>query len=619
MHSTHTTRPPRRWAGLVARSAVVSMLAAGAISLVGAPSAVAASAVTSSAAKVSDTTPRVGQKLTAKTGSWAPAPVGLTYQWYRGSVAIQDATGSTYQVQAVDLGNRLRVKITGSHDGLSAKSRTSSSTSKVARGYLSAKPKPVITSAASPVVDQTLTAVAGTWAPAKVKLAYQWYKVSSKNKTYKLKGATLATYTVAAADKGYKLKVKVSGSKDGFYSASATSSKTAKVVQYTFSAKPKPVISGTPAPKSTLAVNPGAWSPSADTLSIQWKRAGKAIDGETGRTHAVVNADLGLPVTVTVTAMKPGYAPVSVTSAAVTPRGPDSDLHVGSFNLSGSNTDAGASGEHQAWSKRMPVAVSQILGEKLDVLGLQEAYWGGTTTQYNQLRDALNRAGGTYAVVDADKASSAGDRIIYNTSTLRVLDHGVYKYSAQASGKQTRYLVWATLQSLSTGKSFFFADTHLDPYSAKDTYESTVKVREWRELVAIIPKLNDADLPVVTVGDFNTSKWWKEVKEMLPAMKAAGFGDVMNQQYQTNPPSGVRAEVVEDGWINSFNGYRRDVSKYSYPTNHAKVGNGVDWIFATNSLRVKKWRVVADFNPSTLQIIGVIPSDHCMLSAVVVL
>ena len=81
----------------------------------------------------------------------------------------------------------------------------------------------------------------------------------------------------------------------------------------------------------------------------------------------------------------------------------------------------------------------------------------------------------------------------------------------------------------------------------------------------------------------------------------------------------MRAESVENGWINSFNGYRRDVSKYAYPTRHDKVGNGVDWIFATNSLRVKKWKVVIDFNPSTLQVTGVIPSDHCMLSAIIVL
>ena len=102
-------------------------------------------------------------------------------------------------------------------------------------------------------------------------------------------------------------------------------------------------------------------------------------------------------------------------------------------------------------------------------------------------------------------------------------------------------------------------------------------------------------------------------------MKSAGFGDVMNQEYQVNPPKNVRAEQVINGWINSFNDYRRDITPYSYSTARTKVGNGIDWVFATNSLRVKQWKVVIDFDPSSLQIRGVIPSDHNMISSVIVL
>jgi hypothetical protein len=34
---------------------------------------------------------------------------------------------------------------------------------------------------------------------------------------------------------------------------------------------------------------------------------------------------------------------------------------------------------------------------------------------------------------------------------------------------------------------------------------------------------------------------------------------------------------------------------------------------------VKKWKVVIDFNPSTLMINGTIPSDHNMISSVITL
>lgn len=600
----------RRLAGVVAMS-MLAALGVVATSIATTQSAAAATDITTSTPKVNDKTPRVGQILTVRTGTWTPSDLTFSYQWYRGATTLDGATGATYQVQAADLGSRLRVQVTGGKDGLSPATRLTSWTAKVARGFI-ARPTPVI-SKTSPVVDDVLSVDTSGWGPAPVSLTYQWYKVSSKGKVYKLKGATAATYQVKASDKGYRLKVKVYAAKEGYYSTSRTSAKTAKVVQYSFTEKPKPLVTGKVAPGGTLSADAGAWAPAADSLSFQWKRAGAAIDGETGSTHQIVDADLGRPLTVTVTAAKPGYATASTTSSPVTAVGPDVDLHVGTFNLSGMNTDSSASGDHEVWAKRMPVAVSQVLAERLDVLGVQEAYWGTSYPQYTQLRDALNDAGGTYQLVDADKSSSAGDRILYNPTTLELGDHGVYQYSAQTSGRQTRYLVWAVFLHKDSGKRFFFADTHLDPYT------KSVKLDEWRELIREIPKLNADDLPVVSVGDFNTSKWWDEAKEFLPAMKAAGFGDVMNQQFQTNPPVGVRAQSVENGWINSFNGYRRDVTKYSYPTNHAKVGNGVDWIFAENSLAVKKWKVVINFDPNTLKIEGVIPSDHCMLSATLVL
>lgn len=294
-----------------------------------------------------------------------------------------------------------------------------------------------------------------------------------------------------------------------------------------------------------------------------------------------------------------------------------SDLRVASYNLSGSNNDGSASGDRRVWAERQPVVVGQVLAEKSDVVGLQEAYQGGSKPQYDQLRDALQAKGGSYEVVDRDKNTSRATRILYNDATLTVKDHGSVAYQDQVSGRTPRYLVWATFTQKSTGKSFFFANTHLAPE------DQALKVRQWRELVSQVQRLNSANLPVVTVGDFNTSKFNSKYeaapREMLPAMKSAGFGDVMNQEFKVNPPRGVRAEKVVNGWINSFNGFRRDVRAYSYPDRRDKVGNGIDWVFASNALRVKEWKVVIDLDPSTLQIRGVIPSDHLMISSVLTL
>ena len=47
---------------------------------------------------VSDTTPQVGQTLSATTGSWTPSGLSYAYQWYRGASQIGGATSATYVV-----------------------------------------------------------------------------------------------------------------------------------------------------------------------------------------------------------------------------------------------------------------------------------------------------------------------------------------------------------------------------------------------------------------------------------------------------------------------------------------------------------------------------------------
>ena len=79
-------------------------------------------------------------------------------------------------------------------------------------------------------------------------------------------------------------------------------------------------------------------------------------------------------------------------------------------------------------------------------------------------------------------------------------------------------------------------------------------------------------------------------------MKAAGYGDVLNQGFQENPIRVPRATAVTNGWINSFNGYRRFVGDYAYETAKEKAGNNIDWIFASNHLPVKSWKVVIDYD-----------------------
>ena len=124
----------KRMRALVAAGAVVAVAALG-------------SAVTAAPAEpprntapptISDTTPRVGQTLTATTGTWTGTPpITFTYQWLRCNTggqqcaAIPGATEQTYTVVAADEGRTLRVRVTARNASGSA-TADSAATSRVA-------------------------------------------------------------------------------------------------------------------------------------------------------------------------------------------------------------------------------------------------------------------------------------------------------------------------------------------------------------------------------------------------------------------------------------------------------------------------------------------------------
>ncbi len=253
--------------------------------------------------------PDVGNKLTAKAGTWGPGTVELSYQWYRDGKAISKATSTSYQVAEADLNASLTVAVTGTRLPYVGVTRVSAAIVAAPLPKLTATPKPTVSGTAA--VGKTLTAKPGTWEPDPVTLSYQWYRG-----TQPIDGATKATYKIQNADGGSALTVKVTGSKEGHAAATVASAATKKVPALDLTATPNPTVSGTAAVGKTLTAKPGTWEPDPVTLSYQWYRGTKAISGATKATYKIQDADGGSPLTVKVTGTKQGYTAVTTASKA---------------------------------------------------------------------------------------------------------------------------------------------------------------------------------------------------------------------------------------------------------------------------------------------------------------
>jgi endonuclease/exonuclease/phosphatase family metal-dependent hydrolase len=356
-------------------------------------------------------------------------------------------------------------------------------------------------------------------------------------------------------------------------------------------------------------------------------RLGRRSGSRLSRALLAVTATLGCATTSAI-----WVAPVSEASTTLaTPE--RADVRVASFNIQSVSLDKTV-GEQRPWRVRRSTVISQILAEHVDVIGVQEAqpstYFASRLVdgrnQYLDLRNGLNKAGGHYALANRnaydcvnpvtryhcryqDRNASGGERILYDTRKLTRLRANAMRYRAQ-SGRGGMYLAWAWFRVNATGHKFLFTTTHLEPSSR------TVREAQWHQLIRKVNAIKGHH-PVIAVGDFNIQKFDPMAGRLLPAMKRAGYGDVLNQHYAENPTRNVRAERRVNGWLNTYNHLTRDVRVFGYEDRHDKTGNGIDLIFASNSLPVKTYKVVCNFDPVRLRVRGTLPSDHNMIRATI--
>lgn len=291
--------------------------------------AVVRGALTSvTAPTVSDLTPVVDQAtpLVASATGWGPAPVSISYRWYRVSSsgkATEVATGAEYTPTASDAGSRLKVVATGSRDNYADASATSRLTGKVAKAAFQTVAAPTIDVDGVARVGKKLCATPGESVPSATTSLFQWYRVKGKTRTA-IHGAGSPDYTPAAADVGYTIVVRVIASRLGYEPGPARYSTPSAKIQAGLSAVTPKLDDTTPVVGQALSITAASdgshWGPVGVSVSYQWYVGSQKVDGATGASYVVAPGDLGQAITLVATGTLDDYAAVtrSVTTAKVT-------------------------------------------------------------------------------------------------------------------------------------------------------------------------------------------------------------------------------------------------------------------------------------------------------------
>ena len=139
-------------------------------------------------------------------------------------------------------------------------------------------------------------------------------------------------------------------------------------------------------------------------------------------------------------------------------------------------------------------------------------------------------------------------------------------------------MVYVVLKVKETGKQFLFVNTHLD-YRA----EEKTRVKQINVLTELIEKVNKDNLPVIVLGDFNTT----------PTTSGSAILEFM----EDNPNLGMTSKVAKvkaDTGGTLVNGFKDRDNRYVF-----------DYIFAsTDTVYTKYYTVVNNITN------GKYPSDH---------
>lgn len=255
------------------------------------------------------------------------------------------------------------------------------------------------------------------------------------------------------------------------------------------------------------------------------------------------------------------------------------------------------------WSARRTAVAQTILDQDLDVVGLQEATPITVGAGVRQYTDVVNLLGGAWRLTDTGSGATGEARTIYDSSKLRLVDHGHLEVRGSTAFGVMRYITWATFEQRSTAKKFVFTNTHFVYQKSRAAYAH--RTAATRQLVDLLAQVAGEKLPAVVVGDFNSGDYRQASNGVYRQLLGAGLVDPLAR----DDALGAAERLVNADLKTVNGGQRRAIRNPRTPM--------VDGIFVT-PMRVEEWETVAKLDQQDRQV-GTIPSDHHMIRATVYL
>ena len=307
-----------------------------------------------------------GQTLILDPGTWkGTAPFDFAYQWQRcttqvGScVDIDGAQGEAYELVSEDVDFWIRAVVTTSN-AAGQQSAASSTVGPVQPVAPANQTAPSISG--TPADEQVLTANPGVWnGTDPIDFSYQWRRCDGGD-CMVIGGATGSEYVLTDADVGFEIRVRVTAT-NGTGSDSALSALVGPVTATQPGNTTVPSVGGTGRDGETLTADPGQWNGTGPfEHTYQWQRCDSSgctdIDGATGQTYDLTDADVGFMVRVVVTTTGPGGTD-SKTSEALGPVVAQAPGNTTAPSISGTPRDGQTLGSNAGeWSGTGPLDYS---------------------------------------------------------------------------------------------------------------------------------------------------------------------------------------------------------------------------------------------------------------------